>query len=533
VSSALYRILSPAGQQREDGSADVKVADGALVLAPAAGAVLRIPFGHIASVAEPEPFTVRVTLADGNAIDLSRLGVMRTQLLAELRDGRGDDAASAAAAVGEAVTFSGAFSGAFSGTFSGPSGGEPAEIRVYDDLLLVVGPAASDRIGFSFVEAVRTQDYAVTVEVAGRAPVTLSRLGRRTDELAKLLADRLSEARGRTAAFLGSLLPGLDPMALREAAGLLRDGVAVPAGTLNAIHPDLAGTLLRIATLPARQDALAELARRTDLAIGFKQLASVRRPATGVTPWHDHAATPHIGQHDSPGGNFRPGLTGMLAAGAMSAGPQLGPAGFAGPGGFPGGGGFPGAGAFGGPGGFAGAGGFAGPGGLSGPGGMFGFGEGYDAYGSYWAFRALGAGLNPGQQQRPMAQRPDVTRGLLTPETEDLSALTATGQDPTVLAFVLGLGTGRVVYEVLNHPEPMTYVYRAEGADTPADALAAFNRALDDTGFQPAAVHAEGLTAPTRPVGSSAAPSPLTASLLAQVPHDPQWRDRIAELLTD
>jgi hypothetical protein len=46
-------------------------------------------------------------------------------------------------------------------------------------------------------------------------------------------------------------------------------------------------------------------------------------------------------------------------------------------------------------------------------------------------------------------------------------------------------------------------------------------------------VHAEGLTAPTRPVGSSAALSPLTASLLAQVPHDPQWRDRIAELLTD
>ncbi len=498
MSAALYRILSPAGEQREDGSADVKVADGALVLTPSAGAVLRIPFGHIASVAEPEPFTVRVTLADGNAIDLSRLGVMRTQLLAELRDGRGDDAASAAAAVGEAATF------------SGLSGGEPAEIRVYDDVLLVVGSAASDRISFSFVDAVRPQDYAVTVEVTGRAPVTLSRLGRRTDELAKLLSDRLIQARGRTAAFLGSLLPGLDPMALREAAGLLRDGVAVPASTLNAIHPDLTGTLLQLATLPARQDAAAELARRTDLAIGFKQLASVRRPATGVTPWHDHAATPHIGQHDSPGGTFRPGLMGMLAAEAMSSGPQI----FAGP--------------QMGPGAFAGPGGFPGAGASAGPGGMFGFGEGYAAYGSYWAFRALGAGLNTGQQQRPMAGRPDVTRGLLTPQTEDLSALTATGADPTVLAFALGCRPGHVVYEVLNQPEPMTYVYQAEGAD----ALAAVNRALDDTGFQPSAVHAEGLTAPTRPAALHAAPSVLAASLLAQVPHDPQWRDRIAELLT-
>jgi len=58
-------------------------------------------------------------------LELSRLGVMRTQLLAELRDGRGDDAA----AVGEPALF------------SGVSGGEPAEIRVYDDALLVVGAA--------------------------------------------------------------------------------------------------------------------------------------------------------------------------------------------------------------------------------------------------------------------------------------------------------------------------------------------------------------------------------------------------------
>src|SRR6185437_14334781 len=96
-----------------------------------------------------------------------------------------------------------------------------------------------------------------------------------------------------------------------------------------------------------------------------------------------------------------------------------------------------------GPGGFAGAG---------GPGTVFGFGEGYEALGGYWAFRALGSGLNAAQQ-RPMAARPDMTRGRLTPATEDLSALTAAGDDPTVLAFCLGSRGGRVAYEVLNLPE--------------------------------------------------------------------------------
>ena len=196
--------------------------------------------------------------------------------------------AAAAMTVGEAAVF------------SGVSGGEPAEIRVYDDALLVIGAASAERVSFSFVGAVRVQDYAVTVEVTGQEPVVVSRLGRRTDELAALLERRLAEARGRTAAFLGSLLPGLDPMTLRMAAGLLRDGVAGPARTLDALHPGLAGALLRLATLPARRDVVAELAGRTDLAIGFKQLASVRL-AAGVTPWRDHAAAPHIGSHESPG----------------------------------------------------------------------------------------------------------------------------------------------------------------------------------------------------------------------------------------
>jgi hypothetical protein len=112
-----------------------------------------------------------------------------------------------------------------------------------------------------------------------------------------------------------------------------------------------------------------------------------------------------------------------------------------------------------------------------------------------------------------MAPRPDLTRGLLTPAAEDLSALAATGEDPTVQAFALGSRNGRVVYEVLNRPEPMTFVYRADGPD----GLARINRALDDVGFQAAAVHAAGLTAPSQKAGPGQL---LVRSPLGQVPHD-------------
>jgi len=70
VSSAQYRILSPAGSSREDGRADVQTGDGSLVLAPEGQSVLRIPFGQIASVTEPAPYTILLRLADGSGIEL-------------------------------------------------------------------------------------------------------------------------------------------------------------------------------------------------------------------------------------------------------------------------------------------------------------------------------------------------------------------------------------------------------------------------------------------------------------------------------
>ena len=478
MSAAQYRIISAADGDVENGSADVAVSDGAFILAPSAGSTLRVPLSHIRSVAEPEPYIVRVALADGNAIELHGLGAMRTQLLAELRDGRAEVAAEATAAVGEAETF------------GGTVGGDSVEARVYDDALLIITAAATERISFSFVGAVQVQDYTVTVEVAGRAPVRLTRLGRRSGELAELLTTRLREARGRTAAFLASLLPGLDPMALRTASGLLRDGVATSVSALDGIHPELSSALLGIATLPERQQMVTELARRTDLAIGFKQVTSVRRPAVGVTPWHDHAATPHIGDHGAPAGQFGSGLGGILAAGVMSG---------------------------------MGSGGFGG--GMGGMGGMGG-------WGNYWAFRALGAGMN-GRQDRPMASRAAVAVGGLIPATEDLSALTASGEDPTVLAFALGRRSddglpSLVVYEVLNQREPPTHVYKPDsGSGT--NELAAVNRCLDDAGFQLAAVHAEGLTSARGPDASA---SPLARWLAGKVTHDDQWATRLDALLT-
>ena len=95
------------------------------------GDALRVPFSQIASVAEGEQFTLLIGLAQGTVVELSRMGAMRTQVLAELRDAHADSAATTASAVGKADIF------------SGVAGGQPVEIRIYDDALLIIGPAST------------------------------------------------------------------------------------------------------------------------------------------------------------------------------------------------------------------------------------------------------------------------------------------------------------------------------------------------------------------------------------------------------
>lgn len=111
MTTAYYRLLTQAGEASEDGKANVEIADGTFVLTPSMGDALRVPFSQIASVAEGEQFTLLIGLAQGTVVELSRMGAMRTQVLAELRDAHADSAATTASAVGKADIFSGVAGG--------------------------------------------------------------------------------------------------------------------------------------------------------------------------------------------------------------------------------------------------------------------------------------------------------------------------------------------------------------------------------------------------------------------------------------
>ena len=448
---------------------------GALVVSPAFGQPLRVPPADIVSVGESDGYGVRVVLRDGAVLDLAQLGRMRGQVLADLTEARGADDAgtSLLRGVGTPEVFPGAVDDV------------DGELWLYDDALVTMpGRGDPEKLPYPFIHGVSTDPsgYRLTLHVSGHGPVTVSRLARRTSEFVDLLRARVELAGGRTAAFLGALLPGLGAVALRQVAGLLRDGLAVPRRELDAVDPTVWSALVSAAAAPSRASCLATLSELGELEIGFKQVVSVHRDAVGVTtPWTDPSVRPTF-QHDAGGGSFGGGsfgggFGGMWAAGMVAGGPPVG----------------------------------------------YGFDGPFAAMGPLLALRMLGSGGAGGRQIQPRA---DVSRGMLTPESTDYAALTSTGDRPTVLAFVLcRSATGGVAFDVLNEPDRATYVYGA------AEGL---NRALDLVGFQVEAVHDD--TAPAgSPYRTAAGRLPalrlLRDAYRGRVEHTDDWTDRLTERL--
>lgn len=493
-----YRLLDSGGRLLDEGTGDAVVEGGALFL-PETG--LRVAAADLADVAETtEPYGLRLRFSDGGVLELTMMGRMRGQILGDLSDARPSALAADlhAEGLGEAEVFTG-FVGSVRGT-----------VRVHDDCLVVLPDSGEpERIPYSFVDDAALHDYRITITGRGRPPLVVSGLAHQTTEFFSLVDRRVKDSGRRTSAFLGALLPGLGPMALRSAAGLLRDGRAAARADLDRLDPALWPSLITATTLPERRDGAAVLERLGPPWIGFKQISSVWKEAEGVTPWHDSSHAPnldHGGYGGYGGGGYGGGYMGGMGFGgpfgSMGPGLAYGMLGW-------GGGAYGGGGAGGGYGG-----GFAGGGYGAGDYGG-GYGSGGYAGGGYGA-----GGYGGGHVPTP---RPDMTRGLLTPAHDDLDALSVSGEDPSILAFLLcTAGPGRVVYEVLNLPDHATYVYR--DAD-----VSMVNRNLELLGFAADPIHEREPDLTSR-ADRSPALRILRERFAGRVVHTDDWEARLREL---
>ncbi|MDQ2982598.1 MAG: hypothetical protein M3R70_01550 [Actinomycetota bacterium] len=226
------------GQLTIDGGtaapATVELGDEALALA-ANGSAITLAYVDIDELVDDD-YTLRLRDYTGRRYELTMLGKAYGQILADLRLRRDER-------LGHDLLLTGvALQDTYPGKLFGGETPEPVELRLFEDLLVVV-PERGTMWGlpFSFVEEVIWDEelYQVRVATDDGQVYVFGHLAKRSEEFRDELLRLLAALERRTAATLQALLPGASPAAVSALAAVMRDGRAVQQHVVDELAPGL------------------------------------------------------------------------------------------------------------------------------------------------------------------------------------------------------------------------------------------------------------------------------------------------------
>ena len=198
-------------------------------------AATTLPLVDIEDVSDQD-YVLTLTDHQGRRVELTMLGHAYGQVVADLRKHR--DAALERDLLLRGV----GLRDSFPGKIFGGTEPEPVEVRLYEDLMVVV-PERGRMFGvpYSFVDRVDWDEelYQVHVLTDDGRDLVFGHLGKRTEEFRNELGRLLDALAKRTAATLQGLIPGLDAAKLGALAGLMRDGRAAQRWQIDEIDPSI------------------------------------------------------------------------------------------------------------------------------------------------------------------------------------------------------------------------------------------------------------------------------------------------------
>ena len=149
-----------------------------------------------------------------------------------------------------------------------------AEVEIYDTGL-VIKPEQGDfiRIPYSEITEFSEKDFQILI-VSEFASLSLSHFGEKFSSLSKAVEEALAELSLKTQITLKEFLPELDPLTIKKASELLKDGRAVSKDALDKISPAIFANLekkLMVLGIKESYDYLKSLSEAERVFIGIKR----------------------------------------------------------------------------------------------------------------------------------------------------------------------------------------------------------------------------------------------------------------------
>lgn len=248
----------------------IDLAEDLLSVSMDGGEVLTLALVDLDDVHD-DNYVLRLTDHTGAIYELGMLGKAYGQLAAELARARN-------AALERDLLLRGVgLRDSFPGKLFGEGDPRPVELRVYEDLLVIV-PRRGTMFGvpYSFVERVDWDPdlYQVRVATDDGGLLVLGHLAKRSEEFRDELTGAIERLGRRTVETIGALAPGLRPEVLAGLGTLMRDGRAVQQRAVDAIDPGawaaLENAVVATPELRASYEHLAEVSPPGWTAFGIK-----------------------------------------------------------------------------------------------------------------------------------------------------------------------------------------------------------------------------------------------------------------------
>jgi hypothetical protein len=214
-------------------AARIELTDDAIQVVPERGDPIHVPLVDVEDVHDDD-YVLRLADHTGTRYELTMLGKAYGQLVADLRTRRHDVLERDLLLRG--VNLQDTFPGKL---FGGPTP-IPVELRVYEDLLVVIPERGTMfSVPYSFVERVDWDEelYQTRVVTDDGRTLVFGHLAKRSEEFRDELRRMLDGLARRTSATLAGLLPGIDPAALSRLSTLLRDGRAAQQRAIDSVDP--------------------------------------------------------------------------------------------------------------------------------------------------------------------------------------------------------------------------------------------------------------------------------------------------------
>jgi hypothetical protein len=168
--------------------------------------------------------------------------------------------------------------GSFKGNYvykkDGKESSGEAEVEV-SDTGLTIKPEKGDLIRISFAEIndFSEKDYAISI-MAESVEVVLSHFGERFDSLSKAISESLNELSLKTQSILKEMLPEADPLTIKKASELLKDGQAISKEAIDRVSTLIWSTLekkLKDLEIKESFDYLMSLSKTKQVFAGIKR----------------------------------------------------------------------------------------------------------------------------------------------------------------------------------------------------------------------------------------------------------------------